>query len=160
MAASYPSSVKSFGTKTDGSTVIMAAHVNDLQLEVSAIETDLLGSWVDYSATSTITGWSSYVIKQIWYKKILPKLYLVTFQIEGTSNSTSLNFTLPFTADAVGNQGCAVSAINNGGQVSNGYIVIAPASDTLNAYTTLNDAGWTGAGTKEIIGQIIIATTT
>lgn len=41
MAASYPSSAKSFTTKTTAQT-IDASHVNDLQEEVTAIETDLV----------------------------------------------------------------------------------------------------------------------
>lgn len=42
MAASYPSATKSFTTKTDGpSSTILAAHINDLQDEVVAIENDL-----------------------------------------------------------------------------------------------------------------------
>src|SRR3990167_156931 len=40
--ASFPASVKSFTTKATGNT-IQAAHVNDLQDEVNAIETDLSG---------------------------------------------------------------------------------------------------------------------
>lgn len=40
MAASYPAATKSFSTKTNGSA-IAAAHVNDLQDEVVAIEADL-----------------------------------------------------------------------------------------------------------------------
>jgi hypothetical protein len=39
--ASYPTAVKSFTTKNTGNTV-QAAHVNDLQEEVAAIETDIL----------------------------------------------------------------------------------------------------------------------
>lgn len=43
MAASYPASAKTFTTKSDGpGNTILAAHVNDLQLEVTAIETDLI----------------------------------------------------------------------------------------------------------------------
>ena len=41
MPASYPSSAKTFVSKSNGGT-IDASHVNDLQLEVSAVETDLL----------------------------------------------------------------------------------------------------------------------
>lgn len=41
MAASYPTSVKSFTTKSTNDT-IEAAHVNDLQDEVNAIEADIL----------------------------------------------------------------------------------------------------------------------
>jgi hypothetical protein len=43
MPASYPSSAKAFTTKVDGAgNTIQAAHVNDLQLEVTAIEQDLI----------------------------------------------------------------------------------------------------------------------
>ena len=41
MAASFPSALKTFTTKVAGET-IQPAHVNDLQLEVAAIETALL----------------------------------------------------------------------------------------------------------------------
>lgn len=40
MPASYPTNVKSFTTKNSGDS-IQAAHVNDLQDEVVAVETDL-----------------------------------------------------------------------------------------------------------------------
>ena len=43
MPASYPSSSKTFTTKSDGAgNTILAAYVNDLQLEVTAIEQDLI----------------------------------------------------------------------------------------------------------------------
>jgi hypothetical protein len=43
MPASYPTSSKTFTTKSDGAgNTILAAHINDLQLEVTAIEADLL----------------------------------------------------------------------------------------------------------------------
>lgn len=44
MPATYPSGVKAFTSKSDGpGNTILAAHVNDLQNEVMAIETDLTG---------------------------------------------------------------------------------------------------------------------
>ncbi len=43
MPASYPTSAKSFTTKSDGpGNTILAAYVNDLQAEVTAVETDLI----------------------------------------------------------------------------------------------------------------------
>src|SRR5689334_3549832 len=42
MPASYPSSAKAFSTKSAGQT-IDPNHINDLQLEVTAIENDLIG---------------------------------------------------------------------------------------------------------------------
>lgn len=41
MPASWPTSVKTFTSRTDTTDVIYAAHVNDLQDEVNAIETSL-----------------------------------------------------------------------------------------------------------------------
>lgn len=41
MPASYPASAKSFTTKNNGDS-IQADHVNDLQAEVTAVETDLI----------------------------------------------------------------------------------------------------------------------
>jgi hypothetical protein len=41
MTASYPSAVKTFTTKTDGVDDIEASHINDIQLEVTAVETEL-----------------------------------------------------------------------------------------------------------------------
>ena len=43
MPASYPTSAKAFTTKSDGpGNTILAAHINDLQAEVTAVETDLI----------------------------------------------------------------------------------------------------------------------
>lgn len=51
MAASYPDAIKVFAAKTDHVDDVMASHVNDLQNEVAAIETELgtdpRGSYVD-----------------------------------------------------------------------------------------------------------------
>ncbi len=41
MTASYPGSIKSFTSKTDSTDVIRASHINDLQDEVVAVETEL-----------------------------------------------------------------------------------------------------------------------
>lgn len=56
MPASYPSSAKTFTTKSNGGT-IDASHVNDLQLEVTAIEADLIaGLSAARGGTGTTTG--------------------------------------------------------------------------------------------------------
>ncbi len=52
MPASFPSSAKSFVTREIGDT-IAASHVNDLQLEVAAIESDLLNATPTFLATVT-----------------------------------------------------------------------------------------------------------
>lgn len=47
--ASFPTSIKTFTTKVDGVTDVLASHVNDIQDEVNAIETELF--------TYNYTGW-------------------------------------------------------------------------------------------------------
>jgi hypothetical protein len=55
MAASYPGAVKTFTTKASGGA-ILAAHINDLQDEVVAVETQLgvnAGTWQSWTPTLT-----------------------------------------------------------------------------------------------------------
>lgn len=58
MAASYPGSVKTFSTKAPGEA-IASSHINDLQNEVVAIETQLgvnAGTWQSWTPTVTWNG--------------------------------------------------------------------------------------------------------
>lgn len=55
MAASYPGSIKTFSTKAPGQA-IASSHINDLQDEVVAVETQLgvnAGTWQSYTPTWT-----------------------------------------------------------------------------------------------------------
>lgn len=55
MAASYPTTVKSFTTKNNTTDVVDASHINDVQAEVTAIETDLVNATPTY-ITKVTTG--------------------------------------------------------------------------------------------------------
>ena len=55
MAASYPTSAKSFTTKNNVTETVDASHVNDLQNEVTAVESDLLSATPTY-ITKVTTG--------------------------------------------------------------------------------------------------------
>lgn len=58
MAATFPGGVKSFTTKTDGVDKVYAEHINDIQDEVTAIETELrktTGSVVDHGALAGLS---------------------------------------------------------------------------------------------------------
>jgi hypothetical protein len=50
---------------------------------------------IDYSATSTVTGWASFTTKEIYYTSIGNVLF-VEFDIVGTSDATTATFTLPY----------------------------------------------------------------
>lgn len=242
MPASYPGSIKTFTVKIDGVDYVMAAHVNDIQDEVTAIETALrngpLGIGVasplgqlsvfggvapsgnglgikllgqaggsggdggtvligagengaggvngeiqfgtaspasqalslvfgkftasgdfysvpltDYSNISSIVGWSSFTLKQIFYKKV-GKTVWVQFLIAGTSNNTSVTFTLPFTSISAGaTQGGPIAATDNGIGSANAVVVIGGGSATVSCYQSIGGALWTASGVKEVFGQ-------
>jgi hypothetical protein len=83
----------------------------------SAIQTQIntkvtQNTWVDYSATSTIVGWSSFTVKNIRYY-VVGKIVTVFYQFNGTSNSTTTTFTLPF-ANAGANVFYPIAYTNNG----------------------------------------------
>ncbi len=130
MSASYPTTVKSFNTKTDNVTTNSAAHINDLQDEVVALETDLLQGWTTYTPTWTASvnpaignGTLSGQYRQIG--KIV--LYNITMTAgSGTTFGTGeWHFALPVTASG----GAAGSA------------VLADASTAYYSATTLIQAG-------------------
>jgi hypothetical protein len=58
MAASYPTSVRSFTTKVNVVDIIQAAHPNSLQEEVVAIES-VLGTAPSVATAAVATGWAN-----------------------------------------------------------------------------------------------------
>lgn len=113
------------------------------------------GTWVDYSATSTVTGWSSFTNKIIRYT-VVGKVCIVSFRLNGTSNATSASFTIPFTNVNVVSRVRGCYAKNNGTALTNGGIVWNDSgSATITIYTDWAlTAGWTASGVKDIVGTI------
>jgi hypothetical protein len=110
--------------------------------------------WVDYSATSTIVGWSSFTTKRIRYR-VIGKQIFVSYNLLGTSNSTSANFSLPF--PILNNTELATPlVVNNGGyalviaDLSGGCFI---SSNTFGVRWAGSSTGWTASGTKQISGQ-------
>lgn len=108
--------------------------------------------WTDYSATSTITGWTSFTTKKIYYKKI-GKLVFVTFHLDGTSNSTSTNFTLPYTSNSAVQYDAFFQGKDNSGANFVGLLELLGNSSTANLYSTPGGGAWTASGTKQVRGQ-------
>ena len=116
-------------------------------------------SWTDYSATSTVTGWSAFTTKKIYYTKI-GKLVFASFEIIGTSNTTGASFTLPFTSanTTVGFTGSGGQIVDNGGAFdTTASLVFLPAnSAVVSIYRTLSGANtFTASGTKQVKGTIV-----
>jgi hypothetical protein len=110
--------------------------------------------WTDYSATSTVVGWSSTTIKLIYYKRI-GKLVFVAFDINGTSDSATATFTLPHTSAGPFTQLNGILVRNNGTtSTTPGRITILNGGVTCQAGLNMsNAAGFTASGEKRILGQ-------
>jgi len=105
--------------------------------------------WVDYSATSTVVGWSSFTLKIIRYR-VIGKMVFVSVNLSGPSNSATTSFTLPFQNKNIESLNMGY-AINNGVTVIGSFDVVANSS-TCNLYQNYGST-WTASGTKLLYGQ-------
>lgn len=113
-----------------------------------------LGDLIDYSATSTVVGWSSFTNKQIYYRKIGKQVFC-NFLLAGTSNSTDVTFTLPDSNNAnVTAQTLSVQIVNNGA-VSNtpGRVITNLSSNVVTVNRDRSQTAFTNTGTKTVSGQ-------
>lgn len=110
------------------------------------------GVWTDYSAISTITGWSSFTTKQLDYMLVMG-LVFVRYVILGTSNVNTASFTLA-SANAGGNLHMPIM-IQDNGVVATGRVSLLNASSSVILRPTIAGAtnSWTASGTKGVWGQ-------
>ena len=108
-------------------------------------------AWTDYSATSTIVGWSSFTTKQIYYKDI-GKTRFVYYKLDGTSNATTASFTVPSASSNTIDCGGPTRTDDNS-VVNLGHFVLAANASVVNLYYSPAAASWTNSGTKRVIGQ-------
>ncbi len=118
-----------------------------------------VGSWVDYSATSTIVGWSALTTKLIYYV-LIGKVCYVTFYLSGTSNATTATFTLPVTSAGSETLAGGIYIVNNGADsVNGGFADIAAATSTVSVYRNNQLLAFTNSGSKLVLGQLFFQTT-
>lgn len=112
--------------------------------------------WIDYSATSTVVGWSSFTAKLIKYR-IVGKQMFVNFTIQGTSNSATTTFTLPNNS-VFGNSTIAFAlTVDNGvTQSPSGRFSVASNSNTVTIVKDTIGNSFTASGTKQVFGQFFI----
>lgn len=101
-------------------------------------------SWVDYSATSTISGWSAFTTKEIFIKQE-DKGCWVKIKIEGTSTTGTTSCTLNFNADETKR---AFTISRNAGTYGSGVVDTASGSNVLTFYNTVAGGAYTTSGTK------------
>ncbi len=112
-------------------------------------------AWVDYSATSTITGWSAYTTKLIQYR-IVGKVMQVMVQFEGTGTGTTVSFTLPNSATAWGTQYFILHTRNNTTQSASVATVNANSSTVTVSNSASTTTSWINAVGRDVQGQFII----
>lgn len=169
MAASFPASVKSFVSRVSGDT-IQPAHVNDLQDEVSAIETDLLKAWTtqaysagDYTASSGTWGVDPGDTTLAYHK--IGKRLTVAFEVNTTDVSATpltLNITIPGSFTAAKTTHNPILVANNGGAFQLGMAEVVTGTTLIKCYFSPNlTTTWAVdvADATYVRGQITIETT-
>jgi len=117
-------------------------------------------AWTDYSATSTITGWSGTPNpKKVMYKKIGNLVY-VMFDISGTSDSTTTSFTVANTSVTLTGTNfanCALTTDNGTATTTGGLVNLPNNSTTVTVYKDMTGTAtdWTNSGIKSIRGILI-----
>jgi hypothetical protein len=168
-ASSFTGSLQ--GTASFASTASIASSVvgatpteiGYLSGVTSAVQTQLdskvtNNAWVDYSATSTIVGFTAYAIKRLQYKITAPDTMIVMFEITSTASSgsgTATSFTLPFSVTSWGTQYNTYRFQNNI-STALGVCTAAASSNTVNLYPGGALTNWTNATTRAIQGVIIL----
>jgi len=115
-------------------------------------------AWVDYSATSTVVGFSAFSVKKIRYCKI-GNLVVCLFHINGTSDATSLTFTLPNQAKNISPYArCGYGYDNSSAYKHNATAYIDIDSATVIVIAENGASNWTNANNKVVYGQIIYET--
>jgi hypothetical protein len=111
-------------------------------------------AWVDYSATSTITGWASFTLKQLKYK-IVGNMMFVNYALYGTSNANTTSFTLPNNAIV---QAENPNRSQNNGVWYHGFGLILSGTNLVSCnywqLVTSYTPTWTASGSKVVTGQI------
>lgn len=114
------------------------------------VTTDIYNTaWTDYSSVTSLTGFSSTTRKVLSYKKI-GRLVFVLVDILGTSNSTSITLTLPYTNIPL-TTWFAGSALTGGvNAASDGSVAIS--SNVCTLYPNMPHTVWSN-GTSAWYGQ-------
>ncbi|RZJ33717.1 MAG: hypothetical protein EOO51_12560 [Flavobacterium sp.] len=143
------------GTVSASDSILSAINkiVGNIAVNTSAIAGKQdAAAWVDYSGTSTIVGFSSFLTKIVEVITVNKKV-TVLVNITGTSNSTSFTFTLP-TAMKSGTTSLMVCYVTNAGTTAVGTVYMTAGSNIATVSTNIATTGtFTASGTKAVIAQ-------
>jgi hypothetical protein len=145
----HPSIAARVKKLSDVSISSLESEITGIQSQVSALQSQF-GYWTDYSSSSTIVGWSS-LTTQVLQLCILNNMLLVYVNLIGTSNVTTVSFTLSKNSLWSMNIPCLMCMDNGSWKTANGIVSMSGATATCHLDNI--GTGWTGSGTKSIEGQ-------
>lgn len=125
-----------------------------------AVDEELLTAWTDYSAISTIVGWSAFTVKEIWYKKF-GSLVFCEFDIQGTSDDTVATFTLPYAHNSDLDMHASLGRFmdNTVWLDTAGFIFMSAGSSIVSLGQDGASTAWTNSGVKRVKSQFFFQTT-
>ncbi len=107
--------------------------------------------WTDHSEVASITGWSSFTVKTIFYKRSGRRVDSWWY-LRGTSNSSNTSFGMPWTnLDILQNR--VITVMNNGSE-DWGYANMLVNGSAVNFFRTAAGLAWTASGEKFVIGHL------
>ncbi len=107
--------------------------------------------WTDHSEVASITGWSSFTVKTIFYKRVGRRVD-VWFYLRGESDNANVSFGMPWTnLDILQNR---VINVMNSGTNDWGYCNMLVNGSAVNFFRTAAGLAWTSSGEKYVIGHL------
>lgn len=144
-----------FGVRSNGSGFVDVVTIDGNSQDVYTV------AYVDYGGTSTIVGWSGFTKQNIYYKKIGRTVH-VWYDLDGTSNSTSTTFTVPYPAvNTIESMFPCRARDNNADQAAPGVAQVSANSNVITVYKdwTFSSTSWTASARKIVEGYICYQTT-
>lgn len=102
--------------------------------------------------TPSTTGFTGSPTETGYYLQV-GKIVFVYYSVSGTSNATSLTFTLPVAAKRDARFVGAAATDNGSAQTTTPYFGFAASSTTCTTFKTLADGLWTNTNAKAISGS-------
>lgn len=134
--------------------IVLLRRIEELEKLIMR-QPEIGGVWQDW--TPTLTGWSANPTGVYRYCQVGKMCTLMINQtVSGTSNSTSTNLTIPFTAAASGNWSAPARILDNGTvQAASGFALIAGSGTVIAFYKTWGAGAWTASGDKRIVSCVL-----
>jgi len=108
-------------------------------------------AWTDYSAVSTIVGFSSFTYKKIYTEKLGGRCFFQAL-LAGVSDSTATTFTLPYAINAGTGSvfGGVIMQVADNGTTKTTACRFYVNGSTVSCFTDMNAGVWTASGSKSV----------